>query len=161
VPAHRALERDPEAGERWLKERYPKIRAKARRDGGILLWQDETGFRSQCSHGRSWSPKAQTPIKEATGQRFGVNMISAVGNDGSLRFSLFEGKFNQFVFIDFLKRRIDHHPDRKVHLIVDGHPLASLEARQGVGGRTRWERPTHRSSNLDHVLASLSLSPEP
>ena len=49
-------------------------------------------------------------------------MISAIGNDGSLRFSLFEGKFNQFVFIDFLKRLIDHHPDRKVHLIVDGHP---------------------------------------
>lgn len=122
VPAHRALERDREAVEQWLKERYPKIRAKARRDGGILLWQDETGFRSQCSHGRSWSPKGQTPIKEASGQRFGVNMISALGNDGSLRFSLFEGKFNQFVFIDFLKRLIDHHPDRKVHLIVDGHP---------------------------------------
>jgi len=89
VPAHRALERDPEAVEQWLKERYPKVRANAGRDGGILLWQDETGFRSQCSHGRSWSPKGQTPIKEATGQRFGVNMISAIGNDGSLRFSLF------------------------------------------------------------------------
>jgi transposase len=68
VPAHRALERDREAVEHWLKERYPKIRAQARRDGGIVLWQDETGFRSQCSHGRSWSPKGQTPIKEATGR---------------------------------------------------------------------------------------------
>jgi len=27
-----------------------------------------------------------------------VNMISAIGNDGSLRFQLFEGNFNQFVF---------------------------------------------------------------
>ncbi len=122
VPAHRALERDPKAVEQWLAQRYPQIRANAKRDGGILLWQDETGFRSQCSHGRSWSPKGQTPIKEASGQRFGVNMISAIGNDGSLRFSLFEGKFKQFVFIDFLKRLIDHHPDRKVYLIVDGHP---------------------------------------
>jgi len=122
VPAHRALERDSEAVRLWLGERYPKIRENARSDGGILLWQDETGFRSQCSHGRSRRPKGQTPIKEATGQRFGVNMISAIGNDGSLRFSLFEGKFNQFVFIEFLKRLIDHHPDRKVYLIVDGHP---------------------------------------
>jgi transposase len=122
VPAHRAIERNPEQVREWLQVRYPKIRAKARRAGGILLWQDETGFRSQCSHGRSWSPKGQTPIKEATGQRFGVNMISAIGNDGSLRFQLFEGKFNQFVFIEFLERLIEHHDDRKVFLIVDGHP---------------------------------------
>jgi transposase len=122
VPAHRAIERNPEEVREWLQVRYPKIRAKARRAGGILLWQDETGFRSQCSHGRSWSPKGQTPIKEATGQRFGVNMISAIGNDGSLRFQLFEGKFNQFVFIEFLERLIKHHDDRKVFLIVDGHP---------------------------------------
>jgi transposase len=122
VPARRALERDPEAVTQWLKERYPKIRAKAKRDGGIVLWQDETGFRSECSHGRSWSPKGKTPVREVTGQRFGVNMIFAIGNDGSLRFSLFEGKFNQFVFIDFLERLIRQHPDRKVYLIVDGHP---------------------------------------
>jgi len=122
VPARRALERDPEAVKEWLGVRYPKIRAKAAQGGGILLWQDETGFRSECSHGRSWSPKGQTPIKEVTGQRFGVNMISAIGNDGSLRFQLFEGKFNQFVFVDFLERLIKHHADRKVFLIVDGHP---------------------------------------
>lgn len=122
VPARKALERDPEAVEEWLKVRYPRIRAQAKREGGIVLWQDETGFRSDCSHGRSWSPKGVTPVRETTGQRFGVNMISAIGNDGSLRFSLFKGKFNQLVFIDFLARLIRQHPDRKVHLIVDGHP---------------------------------------
>ena len=122
VPQRRALERDPEAVKEWLGVRYPKIRAKARRTGGILLWQDETGFRSECSHGRSFSPRGVSPIKEVTGQRFGVNMISAIGNDGSLRFQLFKGKFNQFVFIEFLELLIKHHVDRKVFLIVDGHP---------------------------------------
>lgn len=122
VPARRALERDPDAVKEWLEVRSPKIRAKAKRAGGILLWQDETGFRSECSHGRSFSPRGVTPIKEVTGQRFGVNMISAIGNDGSLRFQLFKGKFNQFVFIEFLELLIKHHPDRKVFLIVDGHP---------------------------------------
>jgi len=48
-------------------------------------------------------------------------MISAIGNDGSLRFSLFKGKFNQLVFIEFLERLIRQHPERKVHLVVDGH----------------------------------------
>ena len=59
VPARKALERDPEAVREWLSERYPKLRARAKREGGIVLWQDETGFRSDCSHGRSWSPKAR------------------------------------------------------------------------------------------------------
>jgi transposase len=122
VPAHRAFERDAEAVRVWLEETYPKIVAEAKREGGLILWQDETGFRSQCSHGRSWSPRGQTPVVEGTGQRFGVNMSSAIGNDGSLRFMLFEGNFNQFVFIDFLERLIKHHPDRKVYLIVDSHP---------------------------------------
>ncbi len=122
VPAHRAFERDPEAVRQWLEETYPKIAARAKREGALILWQDETGFRSQCSHGRSWSPKGQTPIVEGTGQRFGTNMSSAIGNDGSLRFMLFDGNFNQFVFIDFLERLIKHHPDRKIFLIVDGHP---------------------------------------
>jgi transposase len=122
VPAHRAFERDPAAVRQWLEETYPKIAARAKREGALILWQDETGFRSQCSHGRSWSPKGQTPIVEGTGQRFGTNMSSAIGNDGSLRFMLFDGNFNQFVFIDFLERLIKHHPDRKIFLIVDGHP---------------------------------------
>jgi len=74
VPARRALERDPEAVKEWLELRYPKLRAKAKRAGGILLCQDETGFRSECSHGRSWSPRGQTPVGEVTGQRFGVNI---------------------------------------------------------------------------------------
>lgn len=122
VPAHRAFERDAAAVREWLEDSYPKIVAEAKREGALILWQDETGFRSQCSHGRSWSPRGQTPVVEGTGQRFGVNMSSAIGNDGSLRFMLFEGNFNQFVFIDFLERLIKHHPDRKVYLIVDSHP---------------------------------------
>ena len=59
-------------------------------------------------------------------------MISAIGNDGSLRFSLFKGKFNQFVFIEFLELLIKHHPDRKVFLIVDGHPSHRAK------GVTKW-----------------------
>ena len=122
VPAHRAFEQDPEAVKRWRQETYPKIVAAAKKQGALILWQDETGFRSQCAHGRSWSPKGQTPIVEGTGQRFGTNMSSAIGNDGSLRFMIFDGNFNQFVFIEFLERLIKHYGERKIFLIVDGHP---------------------------------------
>jgi transposase len=122
VPARRALERNPEAVKQWLECRYPEIRARAQREQGILLWQDEMGMRSDCSHGRSWSPVGQTPVRETTGKRFSLNMISAIGNEGTLRFSLFEGSFNEHVFIEFLERLVQQHSDRKIHLIVDGHP---------------------------------------
>src|SRR5450755_4538773 len=62
-----------------------------------------------CSSARTRSRSAtRSPPRKATSRRV-LHCVQVV-------------KFNQFVFIDFLERLIDHHPDRKVHLIVDGHP---------------------------------------
>jgi transposase len=72
---------------------------------------------------RSWAPIGQTPVIKRTGKRFRVNMISAVSNTGMLRFRLFVGSFNGQVFIDFLRRLLRDCGERKVHLIVDGHPV--------------------------------------
>jgi transposase len=108
---------------RWLAETYPAIRAQARRDGGVVLWLDEMGVRSDAAAGRSWAPVGQTPVIRRTGKRFRVNMISAISNAGLLRFRLFVGSFAGAVFIDFLRRLLRDCAGRKVHLIVDGHPV--------------------------------------
>ena len=50
-------------------------------------------------------------------------MISAVSNAGMLRFRLFTGSFTGAVFIEFLRRLLRDCDGRKVHLIVDGHPV--------------------------------------
>jgi transposase len=65
----------------------------------------------------------QTPIIKRTGKRFRVNMISAISNTGMLRFCLFTGSFSGTVFIDFLRRLLRDSGGRRVHLIVDGHPV--------------------------------------
>ena len=122
VPAKQALERDPEAVKEWLVIEYPKLKRAAKRDRGIILWLDESGFRSECSHGRSYSPKGVTPVKRVTGKRFGTNMIAVIANDGHLEWELYDGKFNQHVFIGYLQRLIAHHPDRRIHLVLDCHP---------------------------------------
>ena len=57
-----------------------------------------------------------------TGNRFSVNMISAVTNRGELVFSTFKGRFVTPVFLKFLNRLIQHQR-RKVFLIIDGHPV--------------------------------------
>jgi transposase len=117
------LEQHPAAVRRWLAETYPAIRAQARREGGLVLWLDELGVRSDAAAGRSWAPVGQTPVIKGTGKRFRVNMISAISNAGRLRFRLFTGSFTGAVFIDFLRRLLRDSAGRKVHLIVDGHPV--------------------------------------
>jgi transposase len=122
-PQRRALEQNPVAVARWLATEFPAIRAQARREGGVVLWLDEMGIRSDAAAGRSWAPVGQTPVIKRTGKRFRVNMISAISNQGLLRFRLFTGSFTGAVFIDFLRRLLRDCQGRKVHLIVDGHPV--------------------------------------
>ena len=122
-PQHRALEQNPVAVARWLATEFPAICAQARREGGMVVWLDEMGVRSDAAAGRSWAPVGRTPVIKGTGKRFGVNMISAISNQGLLRFRLFTGSFTGAVFIDFLRRLLRDCGGRKVHLIVDGHPV--------------------------------------
>jgi transposase len=134
-PQRRALEQNPAAVRRWLAETYPAIRAQAKREGGLVLWLDEMGIRSDAAAGRSWAPIGQTPVIKRTGKRFRVNMISAVSNTGMLRFRLFTGSFTGAVFIDFLGRLLRDSGERKVHLIVDGHPVHRAKAVSAWVGR--------------------------
>jgi transposase len=122
-PQRQALEQNPAAVARWLEEEYPAIRAQAKREGGVVLWLDELGVRSDTAAGRSWALVGHTPVVKRTGKRFRVNMISAISAGGLLRFRLFTGSFTGPVFIDFLRRLVRDLAGQKVHLIVDGHPV--------------------------------------
>jgi transposase len=95
---------------------YPK------REGAVIHWADEMGLRSDHSVGRSFSLKGQTPVIAGTGQRFGCNMISSITNQGVLFFMVFAENFTVAVFLRFLRRLI-RQSERKVYLIVDGHPV--------------------------------------
>jgi transposase len=120
-PLRRAYQQDPKKVERWLKDEFPQIRALAKKEGATIFFQDEAGVRSDFHAGTTWAPRGQTPVVPATGQRFGLNVASAVSPRGELRFMIFEGRMNGEKFIDFLKRML-HNADRPIFLIVDGHP---------------------------------------
>src|ERR671910_2571195 len=127
-PQHRALEQNPAAVRRWLTTDYPAIRAQARREGGVVLWLDEMGVRSDAAAGRSWAPVGQTPVIKRTGKRFRVNMLSAISNAGMLRFRLFVGSFNGPVVIDFLGRLLRDSGGRGHQLHPGRHPGPRAEA---------------------------------
>jgi transposase len=153
-PQPRALEQNPAAVAFWLAEEFPAIRAKAKREGGVVLWLDEMGVRSDAAAGRSWAPVGQTPVIKGTGKRFRVNMISAISNAGRLRFRLFTGSFSSRVFIDFLGRLLRDGGGRKVHLIVDGHPVHRARLVGAWVGR-------HADQIELHVLPGYSPEPHP
>jgi transposase len=58
-PIKRALERQDAAIQAWLAEHYPKIAARAKAEGAVIHWGDETGISNQAVHGRSFAPKAK------------------------------------------------------------------------------------------------------
>jgi transposase len=120
-PLYRAWQQDPALVERWRAEDYPKIAARAKQEGALIFFADESGIRSDHHAGTTWGPVGQTPVVTATGARYGLNMLSAVNALGHFRFMTVEGRVNASVFRDFLKRLITGM-ERKIFLIVDGHP---------------------------------------
>lgn len=106
--------------QQWLNKEYPAIKKRAAKEKGTIYFGDETGMRSDHQAGKSYAPKGQTPVIKSTGQRFLLNMISAISNKGHLMFMIIE-RFNGEVFIDFLKRMIRYSKE-KIFFITDGHP---------------------------------------
>jgi transposase len=135
-PLWRAYQQDPERVEQWLKEEFPAIRALAERENAEIWFGDEAGVRSDAHAGKTWGKRGRTPIVSTTGARFALNIISAVSPRGDFRFMCVKGRVNADVFIKFL-RRLLCGCERKVFLIVDGHP-------------------THKAKKVSRFLESMS-----
>lgn len=121
-PLYVAYEQNPSLVEQWLKAEYPCIRAAARKTGAEIYFGDESGVRSDAHAGTTWSPKGQTPIVLSSGQRFGLNLLSAVSAKGLLRFMVVKGRVGGEQVCEFI-RRLMYRARRPVFLILDGHPM--------------------------------------
>jgi transposase len=126
-PLYRASQQNPEAVARWKAEEYPAIREQAAKVGATIYFADEAGVRSDYHAGTTWAPVGRTPVVVTTGDRFGVNLISAVTAKGKLRFAAYDGNLNGTVFLDFC-RRLLHNSPGPVFLILDGHPVHRSKA---------------------------------
>ncbi len=121
-PVKRMLEADPVVVEGWLERDYPHLKARAKAQGAMILWQDESGVRLQhLTPQTGYAPRGMRAVAKVSGKYVSVNMISALSNAGQLHFSLFDGKFTAQVFIDYLTRLIGEYPERKIILICDNH----------------------------------------
>jgi transposase len=117
-PLARARERRPAVVAAWLAQHYPAIAKRAKAEGALIYWGDETGISNQDQIGRSDAPRGQTPVILRTAKRLTQSMISAVSNRGLMRFMLYDGALNADRFIVFLRRLIKD-AGQTVFLIVD------------------------------------------
>ena len=77
-PLHRAQERNEALVQQWLKTDYPKIKAKAKKEGADIYFGDAAHIRSDHHSGRTWGKRGETPVVVATGARHGMSLISAI-----------------------------------------------------------------------------------
>jgi len=120
-PLRRAYERDPQAVEQWLRQTYPKLKARAKRAGAKIFFLDEAGFQSDPPLGRTYGLKGKTPVVTTSGQRQSINVISAVNPRGEFWAATYTGKLDAESFVIFLKNFLRGRRG-KVFLVVDGHP---------------------------------------
>ena len=118
VPIKRAYERNDAKVQQWLKEEYPCIEERAKKEKAEIQWADETACVSLPSRITGYAPKGKTPVMEHPAKRFKINMISSISNRGKLRFMLYDRNLDADLFITFLERLIRSN-DRKVFLILD------------------------------------------
>ena len=120
-PLQRAYQRDCEAVQRWVSQTYPSLARKAKRQKAEIFFWDESGFRADAVHGKTWAAKGQTPVVERPGQRQSVSAASAVNSKGAFWFETYQGALTGELFVQLLKNMMAER-QRPVHLVVDGLP---------------------------------------
>jgi transposase len=120
-PLQRAYQRDPQAIERWQRETFPGIAAAARHSGADIYFWDESGFRADTVHGKTWALKGKTPVVRRPGRRQSISAASAVNARGGFWFATYQGALSAELFVQLLKKMMRGRT-RPVHLVVDGLP---------------------------------------
>lgn len=117
-PAKRDYKQSPAAIQKWLLEEYPAIKKQAKQEEADIMWSDETSCQNESNYVKGYAPIGQTPILPIGNHKLRINMISAITNQGKLRFMLYRDTMNAKLMIKFLSRLI-LDTNRKVFLIVD------------------------------------------
>jgi len=120
-PLQRAYQRDPAAIEKWQRETFPAIARQAKAEGAEIFFWDESGFRADTVHGKTWGVRGQTPVVQRPGQRQAISAASAVNANGAFWFCTYEGGLNAERFVELLAKMMRYRR-KPIHLVLDGLP---------------------------------------
>ena len=101
-----------------MKETYPQIARRAKAEHAIIYWGDETAVAEDGHWLRGYAPAGQTPVLATSAKRHGLSMVSAISNQGLVRFAFLERAMNRDLMIDFMEKLMADSR-QKVFLILD------------------------------------------
>jgi transposase len=120
-PLQRAYQRDPQAVQRWQRDTYPALVSRARREKAEIYFWDESGFRADAVHGKTWAERVNTPVVSRPGQRQVISAASAVNAKGAFWFTTYQGGLSGELFVELLQGLM-YRRKKPLHLVVDGLP---------------------------------------
>ena len=117
-PTKRAYGQDIVRIEKFKTEEYPEIAQRAKDENADIYWGDETGVTNRENFERGFAEKGNPPVLPLDTTQERLNMISAITNQGHVRFMVYDGTMNQKRLLVFLRRMVADSR-RKVFLILD------------------------------------------
>jgi transposase len=117
-PSRHSRYQDPDEVVQWLEETYPAIEAQAAREDAEILWTDEVGVEADQHPGSGYARIGERATMEVPGPHIRVNQITAISNEGTIRFMTYKGALHAAVFLLFL-RKLVAKATRKILLIAD------------------------------------------
>jgi len=134
-PWYRPTEQDPGEVERFLSDKFIRIRSLAEKLGAEIGFEDESGVGISDHAGMTWGEIGKTPEVVRPQKRGGYNVLSIVTPQGELRYSIKDHAINSDCFIGFLSQilegrtkplillldRASFHHSKKVRQYVRAH----------------------------------------
>src|SRR5438270_803247 len=104
----------------WLQEEWPRILRAAKRQHGLILFEDEASFAQWGSLSSTWARRGQQPEVKTSGKRKGYKVFGAIEYfSGRLFYQGIEGRFASDSYQAFL-RTILAQSTAHLFLIHDG-----------------------------------------
>lgn len=120
-PQRHARYQNPEEVQEWLEKIYPAIEEFAAKEDAEILWCDETGIDSNDHVGTGYARVGEPATIEVSSSPCRMNLISAISNEGDVRFMTYAQTMTAPLFVTFLTKLIAG-ASHKAYLIVDRHP---------------------------------------
>ena len=125
-PQRQARERDAEKIDKWKREDWPRLCAKATEERRTVVFVDECGFSQKSTAKKTWAPLGQTPVIQ---MNFNWDKLSVIGGISlkSIYFQIHDEAIKSAQVIGFLEH-LQRYVQGKLLVVWDGLPAHRSKA---------------------------------
>jgi transposase len=117
-PIRKAYQQKEIEVEYFCNVKFPEILERAKNEGEIIFWLDESFIKSDPNNCHTWGKIGRTPVIPANGNPEKINVIGSIDQNGEILFMTYEGNTDSEVVIKYLDMLAKSKKD-KIYLILD------------------------------------------